>query len=138
MSGGYAKAVREGLPDAEVCIDPSTSASSQAARPTTCAATPAASRRPRAALAPDHLAAWLGWASRSKLKPFVKLARTIRRHREASSQRSGSGSRTGDSRGLNSKLRPISHRSFGFHSAAPLVALVYLCCGGLVVTPPLR
>ena len=34
------------------------------------------------ALAPEHLAAWLGWASRSKLRPFVKLARTIRRHRE--------------------------------------------------------
>ncbi len=39
--------------------------------------------------------------------------------------------------GLNSKIRLISHRSFGFHGAAPLVALVYLCCGGIVVTPPL-
>jgi len=39
--------------------------------------------------------------------------------------------------GLNSKIRLISHRSFSFHSAAPLIALVYLCCGGLVVTPPL-
>ena len=33
-------------------------------------------------LAPEHLKAWLAWASRSKLKPFVKLARTIRRHRD--------------------------------------------------------
>ena len=35
--------------------------------------------------APDRrpsTAAWLRWASRSKLRPFVKLARTIRRHRE--------------------------------------------------------
>jgi len=40
-------------------------------------------------------------------------------------------------RGLNSKVRLISHRSFGFHGAPPLIALVYLCCGGLVVTPPL-
>lgn len=32
--------------------------------------------------------------------------------------------------GLNSKVRLISHRSFGFHSAAPLIALVHLCCGG--------
>ena len=39
--------------------------------------------------------------------------------------------------GLNSKVRLISHRSFGLHSVAPLIALVYLCCGGLVVTPPL-
>ena len=34
------------------------------------------------ALAPDHLKAWLAWASRSKLKPFIKLARTIRRYRD--------------------------------------------------------
>jgi len=31
-------------------------------------------------LAPAHLHAWLAWASRSRLAPFVKLARTIRRH----------------------------------------------------------
>ena len=35
---------------------------------------------PDRALAPEHLRAWLAWASRSKLKPFVKLARTIREH----------------------------------------------------------
>ena len=33
------------------------------------------------ALAPAHLDAWLAWASRSRLAPFVRLARTIRRHR---------------------------------------------------------
>ena len=32
-------------------------------------------------LAPAHLDAWLAWASRSRLRPFVRLARTIRRHR---------------------------------------------------------
>ena len=31
--------------------------------------------------APAHLAAWLAWASRSKLKPFLRLARTLRRYR---------------------------------------------------------
>jgi hypothetical protein len=31
-------------------------------------------------LAPAHLDAWLAWASRSRLAPFLKLARTIRRH----------------------------------------------------------
>jgi transposase len=35
----------------------------------------------RPALAPADLDAWLAWASRSKLEPFVKLARTIRLHR---------------------------------------------------------
>ncbi|MGI9094683.1 MAG: ISL3 family transposase, partial [Thermoleophilaceae bacterium] len=87
--------------------------------------------------APEHLAAWLAWASRSKLKPFVKLARTIRRHRDGILAAIRLGLSNGRLEGLNSKIRLISHRSFGFHSATPLIALVYLCCGGLVVTPPL-
>jgi len=53
---------------------------------------------PDPALAPAHLAAWLAWASRSQLKPFPKLARTLRQHREASSPRSGSASPTAASR----------------------------------------
>jgi transposase len=32
--------------------------------------------------AAERLDAWLAWASRSKLKPFIKLARTIREHRQ--------------------------------------------------------
>src|SRR5204862_3614812 len=34
------------------------------------------------ALAPAHLQAWLAWASRSRLKPFVRLARTLRARRD--------------------------------------------------------
>ena len=34
------------------------------------------------ALAPEHLDAWLAWASRSRLRPFVRLARTLREHRD--------------------------------------------------------
>ena len=41
--------------------------------------------------APERLDAWLAWASRSRLKPFVKLARTIRKHKPACSPRSSSG-----------------------------------------------
>jgi transposase len=37
--------------------------------------------------------------------------------------------------GLNSKIRLISHRSFGFHSAAALIALVYLCCAVIIDLP---
>ena len=39
-------------------------------------------------------------------------------------------------RRLNSRIRLISHRSFGFHSAAPLIALVYLCCAGVTIDLP--
>src|SRR3982750_4541984 len=37
---------------------------------------------PDPALAPDHLDAWLAWAARSRLRPFIRLARTLRAHRD--------------------------------------------------------
>jgi len=90
------------------------------------------------ALAPEHLAAWLAWASRSKLRPFVRLARTIRKHRAGILAAIRLGLSNARLEGLNSKVRLISHRSFGFHGAGALIALVYLCCGGITVDPPLR
>ncbi|MEO8969003.1 MAG: ISL3 family transposase [Solirubrobacteraceae bacterium] len=87
-------------------------------------------------LAPEHLDAWLTWASRSRLEPFVKLARTIRRHREGILNAIRLGLNNGRLEGLNSRIRLISHRSFGFHSASPLIALVYLCCSRIVIPLP--
>jgi transposase len=88
------------------------------------------------ALAPAHLDAWLAWASRSRLKPFVRLARTIRRHRDGIIAAIRLGLSNGRVEGLNSRIRLISHRSFGFHTADPLIALVYLCCSGLTIELP--
>ena len=87
-------------------------------------------------LAPQHLDAWLTWASRSRLEPFVKLARTIRRHRDGILAAIRLGLNNGRLEGLNSRIRLISHRSFGFHSAAPLIALVYLCCTSILIPLP--
>jgi len=89
-------------------------------------------------LAPAHLKAWLAWASRSKLKPFVKLARTIRRYRDGILAAIRLGLSNGRMEGLNSKVRLLSHRSFGFHGPQPLIALIYLCCTGLHINPPHR
>jgi transposase len=88
------------------------------------------------ALAPAHLNAWLAWASRCRLQPFIKLARTIRRHRIGILAAIRLGLSNGRLEGLNSRIRLISHRSFGFHSAEPLIALVYLCCSGIVIDLP--
>ena len=87
-------------------------------------------------LAPAHLDAWLAWASRSRLTPFIKLARTIRRHRPGILAAIRLGLTNGRLEGLNSRIRLISHRSFGFHSAGPLIALVYLCCAGITIDLP--
>ncbi|HZA36019.1 MAG TPA: transposase [Vicinamibacterales bacterium] len=66
------------------------------------------------ALAPAHLDAWLAWASRSRLRPFVRLARTLRGHRDGILAPIRLGLSNGRLEGLNSKIRLISHRSFGF------------------------
>ena len=90
-------------------------------------------------LAPAHLDAWLAWAARSRLRPFVALARTLRTHRAGILAAIRLGLSNGRLEGLNSKIRLISHRSFGFHSSATaLIALVYLCCSGTVIDLPRR
>jgi transposase len=87
-------------------------------------------------VAPAHLDAWLTWASRSRLEPFIKLARTIRRYHAGILNAIRLGLNNGRLEGLNSRIRLISHRSFGFHSPAPLIALIYLCCTGIIIPLP--
>jgi transposase len=88
--------------------------------------------------APERLDAWLAWASRSKLKPFVKLARTIRQHKPGVLAAIELGISNGRLEALNSRVRLISHRAHGFHSADALIAMVYLCCAGIQIDLPHR
>jgi len=55
-------------------------------------------------LAAAHLDAWLAWASRSKLGPFVRLARTIRARRDGILAAIRLGLSNGRMEGLNSKV----------------------------------
>ena len=84
-----------------------------------------------------HLKAWLAWASRSRLKPFVKLARTLRKHRDGILAAIELGVSNGRLEGINNKIGMIKHRAYGFHSAAALIAMVFLCCSGIQVTMPI-
>jgi len=93
---------------------------------------------PDPALADTHLTAWLAWASRSKLKAFVKLARTLRARRAGILAAIRLRLSNGRMEGLNSKVRLLSHRSFGFHRPGPLIALIYLCCSRITINPPHR
>ena len=91
---------------------------------------------PDPTLAPAHLDAWLAWASRSQPTPFTRLARTLRGHRDGILAAIRLGLSNGRLEGLNSEIRLISHRAFGFHSADPLIALVYVCCAGITIQLP--
>jgi transposase len=86
----------------------------------------------------QRLEAWLAWASRSRLKPFVKLARTIRKHKQGVLAAIELGLSNGRLEALNSKVRLLSHRAYGFHSAKALIAMIYLCCAGIQIALPHR
>jgi transposase len=86
--------------------------------------------------AAERLDAWLAWASRSRLKPFIKLARTIRKHKAGVLAAIQLGLSNGRLEALASRVRLISHRAYGFHSADALIAMIYLCCAGIQIALP--
>jgi transposase len=81
------------------------------------------------------LEGWLKWARRCRLRPFVKLAMTITQQRAgilAAIQHRLSNARV---EAINTQIRLITRRAFGFHSAEALIALAMLTLAGLC--PPL-
>lgn len=90
------------------------------------------------AVAPEHLDAWFTWASRPGLEPFIKLARTIRPYQAAILNAIRLGLDNSRLEGLSNRIRPISHRSYGDHFPAPLIALIYLCCATVYIPLPSR
>jgi hypothetical protein len=59
----------------------------------------------------------------------------LRDHRSASRPRSGSAAPSARHEGATSRIRPTSHRAFGFHSR-PLIGLVHICRSGLMIDLP--
>ena len=82
------------------------------------------------------LDAWIRWASHSQLRPFVTLARTLRKNKDGVLAAIELGLTNSRLEALNSKIRLISHRSYGFHSPDPLIALIHLCCGPITIQLP--
>lgn len=78
---------------------------------------------------------WLAWASRSRLAAFVKVAGTIRKHNEGILAYIKLRLTNGLTEGINNKIRVVARRAYGFHSAPALIAMVFLCCGGLELNP---
>ena len=86
-------------------------------------------------VARHKLEEWLAWAARSRLKPFVKLGRTVRRHIDGILAYVRSGLSNGRTEGLNGKARVLTRRAYGFHSAGSLAAMLFLCCSDIVLGP---
>ena len=68
-----------------------------------------------------------GWAARSRslLEPFKKLARTVKEHFEGILAYIPLRLNNGRTEGMNGKIRTITRRSYGFHSASNLIALIF-------------
>lgn len=86
-------------------------------------------------VAREKLVDWIGWAARSQLDPFKKVSRTIKQHLEGIVAYVATGLSNGRTEGMNGKVRAITRRAYGFHRASSLIALLFLCCSGLVMTP---
>ncbi len=82
------------------------------------------------------LDSWIKWARRCRLRPFVKLARTITDQRAgivAAIEHDLSNARV---EAVNTQIRLITRRAFGFHSAQALIALAMLSLTGLCPSLP--
>ena len=86
--------------------------------------------------AEGEAAAWLSWASRSRLRSFVRLGRTVREHLDGILRAVETRLSNARLEGTNNKIRLLSHRAYGFHSAGALIATVYLCCSGIQLAAP--
>jgi transposase len=75
-------------------------------------------------------------ARRSRLAPFVKLAGTIRKHRDGILAAVRLGVNNARAEALNNKVRLIIRRAYGFHSADAALALIMLCCGPIELWLP--
>jgi transposase len=89
-------------------------------------------------VARTKLTEWISWAAHSHLKPFEKLARTVKDHLEGILAYVQTRLSNGRTEGMNGKIRTITRRSFGFHSASNLIALIYLCCSGISLLPVIK
>jgi len=86
-------------------------------------------------VARSRLLQWIADARNSGLDHFTRVAGTIERHLDGILEYVRTRFSNARTEGLNGKIRTITRRAFGFHSASALIAMIFLCCGGVHVTP---
>ncbi len=78
---------------------------------------------------------WIAWARRCRLPSFAKLAKTITTQRAGIAAAIEHGLSNARVEAINTQIRMITRRAYGFHSAGALIALAMLSLTGL--RPPL-
>lgn len=78
----------------------------------------------------EALNSWISWARRCRIPAFVELAKRITRQRDAIHAALLSGLSNARIESVNTRIRLIIRRGFGFHSAEAIIALAMLQLGG--------
>ena len=74
--------------------------------------------------------------SRCRLRPFIRLGRTIRKHRNGILAARRLNLSNARAEAMNNRVKLIVRRAYGFHSAQAALALVHLTCGPVTLTLP--
>ncbi|MFF0283686.1 transposase, partial [Rhodococcus aetherivorans] len=82
------------------------------------------------------LGRWCSWAQHCRIPQFVKLGRTIKAHLDGIFAAVTRGLTNGRHEGLNTKIRLVIRRAYGFHTAQNALALILLTCGPVALTLP--
>ncbi len=88
----------------------------------------------------DHalvlLDAWLKWARRCRLEPFVKVARRISEQHQMVEAAITNKLSNAAVEQVNTQIRLITRRGFGYHSPWAIIALAMLSLTGRATSPP--
>ena len=78
---------------------------------------------------------WYGWATRSQLKPIIKVAKMLKKHLENTLTYFRHGITNAMSEGFNSRIQSIKSQARGFRSFANYRTRILFYCGKLKLMP---
>lgn len=78
---------------------------------------------------------WYWWATHSRLKPMIKLAKTLKRYLNYIVSHARHQISNGVAEGLNSKIMSIKRRACGFRNGENYKTAIYFYCGRLDLYP---
>lgn len=74
---------------------------------------------------------WLGWATRSKLEPMIRVAKTIKQHEDGILRWFHSKMTNGLLEGINGLVQAAKRRARGYRNVDNLIAMVYMTANKL-------
>jgi len=83
----------------------------------------------------EHWKFWWGWASRSRLKPVIDAALTVKRHLRNVLTYFTHRITNAVTEGINSKIQTIKKAAYGFRNKENFKTAIFFHCGGLQLYP---